>query len=53
MDYLSPDQTSEMLETTLAVAELRAERMQVKPSEALDVLAKLSNNLYDETNYCM
>ena len=53
MDHSSPDQTSEMLETTIAVAELRAERMQVGPSETLDILAKLSNNLYNEANYRM
>ena len=39
MDHSSPDQTSEMLETIIAVAELRAESIQVVPSETLDTLA--------------
>ena len=53
MDDSSPDQTSEMLETAIAVAELRAECMKVEPSETLDTLANLSNNLYNEANYRM
>ena len=53
MDDSSPDQTSEMSEATVAVTKLRAERMQVEPSETLDALAKLSNNLYNEANYRM
>ena len=40
MDHSSPNQTSEMLETTIAVAELRAERMQVRPSETLETLVE-------------
>ena len=53
MGHSSPDQTSGMLEITVAVMELRAERMQVGPSEALNILAKLFNNLYNEANYHM
>ena len=53
MDHSSQGQTSGMLEITVAVMELRAERMQVGPSKALNILAKLSNNLYNETNYHM
>ena len=40
MDHSSPDQASEMLETTIAVAELRAERMQENPSETLETLVE-------------
>ena len=46
----SREQSSEMMKTTLAVAGLRAERIQIHSSEKLDKLTKLSNNLHNEVN---
>ena len=46
----SREQSSEMMKTTLAVAGLRAKRIQTHSSEKLDKLTKLSNNLHNEVN---
>ena len=53
VDSLPQNQDSEAMETSAAVMELRAERMQIKSSETLDMLARLSNNLYSEASYRM